>query len=226
MSPLYRFVSHDLAKPVFVRFLIFGLAFFLSAAVAYGAPRSQSVSLLHLPRMQSRNCANQITTSFSPPLLISAHLAFYSPASLALCPSDRSAFTPVVLSPINSSQHQQLNSGPANGQPKPPSSEHAFWDRENDLLFAAVGASRTLDYFSTLNFRRRGRNEALLTNDIVDNHPAFASIEAAATAASIGLSYLFHRYHNHRLERWTSIVHASLATSGAVRNYCLKTAHP
>jgi hypothetical protein len=28
------------------------------------------------------------------------------------------------------------------------------------------------------------------------------------------------------LERWTSIVHASLATSGAVRNYCLETAHP
>src|SRR2546430_1401520 len=48
--------------------------------------------------------------------------------------------------------------------------EHRFWDRENDLLFAAVGASRTLDYFSTLNFRRRGRNEALLTNDVVDNH--------------------------------------------------------
>ena len=121
---------------------------------------------------------------------------------------------------------KQPNPVNVHGQPKPLSFEHPFWDRENDLLFAAVGASRTLDYFSTLNFRRRGRNEALLTNDIVDNHAAFASIEAAATAASIGVSYLFHRYHHHRLERWTSIVHASLATSGAVRNYCLQTAHP
>ena len=109
--------------------------------------------------------------------------------------------------------------------PKSPVTEHHFWDRENDLLFAWVGAGRALDYSSTLNFRRRGRDEVFLTNDIVDNHAAFAAIEAGGTAVSIGVSYLFHRYHHHRLERWTSIVHASLATGGAIRNYSLKTAH-
>ena len=103
---------------------------------------------------------------------------------------------------------------------------HRFWDTTNDLLFAGVGASRTLDYFSTLNMRRRGRDEILLTNDVVDNHAAFAAIEAAGTGASIGLSYLFHHYGHHKLERATSIVHIGLATTGAVRNYCLKTAHP
>jgi hypothetical protein len=103
--------------------------------------------------------------------------------------------------------------------------QHRFWDKENDWLFAGIGASRTLDYFSTLNMRRRGRQEILLTNDVVDNHAAFASIEAAATATSIGASYLFHRYGHHKLERWTSIIHIGLTTTGAVRNYCLKTAH-
>jgi hypothetical protein len=103
-------------------------------------------------------------------------------------------------------------------------SEHRFWDRENRLLFAAVGASRGLDYSSTLNMRRRGRQEVLLSNEIVDNHAAFAAIEAGGVALSIGASYLFHRYHHHRLERWTSVVHAGLSTAGAVRNYCLKTA--
>jgi hypothetical protein len=106
------------------------------------------------------------------------------------------------------------------------SDEHRFWDTTNDLLFAGVGAARTLDYFSTLNMRRRGRQEILLTNDIVDNHAAFAVIEAAGTGASIGVSYLFHHYGHHKLERATSIVHIGLATTGAVRNYCLKTAHP
>jgi hypothetical protein len=103
--------------------------------------------------------------------------------------------------------------------------EHRFWNRENDWLFAGVGAARTLDYFSTLNMRRRGRQEILLSNDAVDNHAAFATIEAAGTAVSIGAAYLFHRYEHHKLERWTSIVHIGLATTGAVRNYCLKTAH-
>jgi hypothetical protein len=104
--------------------------------------------------------------------------------------------------------------------------EHRFWDKTNDWLFAGVAASRTLDYFSTLNMRRRGRQEILLTNDAVDNHAAFAAIEAAATGVSIGASYLFHRCGHHKLERWTSIVHIGVATTGAVRNYSLKTAHP
>ena len=107
-----------------------------------------------------------------------------------------------------------------------PGNVHHFWDKENASLFAAVAASRTLDYFSTLNMRRRGRQEIFLTNDVVDNHAAFAGIEAAAVGASIGASYLFHRYHHHQLERWTSIIHVGLATTGAVRNYCLVTAHP
>jgi hypothetical protein len=106
------------------------------------------------------------------------------------------------------------------------SREHHFWDRENDLLFTGVGAARTLDYFSTLNMRRRGRQEIFLTNEAVDNHAGFAAIEAGATGVSMGASYLFHRYGHHKLERWTSIVHIGLATTGAVRNYSLKTAHP
>ena len=88
-----------------------------------------------------------------------------------------------------------------------------------------MGAARALDYSSTLNMRRRGRQEILLTNEVVDNHPAFASIEAAGTGASMGASWLFHHHGHHALERWTSYVHIALATTGAVRNYCLKTAH-
>jgi hypothetical protein len=107
-----------------------------------------------------------------------------------------------------------------------PPNEHHFWDKQNVWLFAAVGASRTFDYFSTLNLRRRGDQEILVTNDLVDNHAAFAVVEAAGTGVSVGASHLFHHYGHHKLERWTSIVHFGLATTGAVRNYCLKTAHP
>jgi hypothetical protein len=104
--------------------------------------------------------------------------------------------------------------------------QHRFWDRENDWLFAAVGAGRALDYASTLNLRHRGIDEAFLTNSIVDNHPLFAGIEVAATAASVGVSYIFHRTHHHRLERWTSAIHAGVAVGGAIRNYNLKSPQP
>jgi len=102
---------------------------------------------------------------------------------------------------------------------------HRFGDRENLWLFAGVGAARTLDYTSTLNMRRRGRQEILLTNSLVDNHPLFAGIEAIGAGASIGVSYWLHRTDHHRLERWVSIVHIGLATGGAARNYALKTFH-
>jgi hypothetical protein len=122
----------------------------------------------------------------------------------------------------------QVGTGPsAPGKHKAalPEKTHRFWDKENDWLFAGVGASRTLDYFSTLNMRRRGRQEIFLTNEAVDNHAAFAAIEASATGVSIGAAYLFHRYGHHKLERWTSFVHMGLTATGSVRNYCLKTAH-
>jgi hypothetical protein len=103
---------------------------------------------------------------------------------------------------------------------------HRFWDRKNGWLFAGVAVARTADYFSTLNMRRRGRQEILLSNDAVDNHAAFAAIEAAGTAVTIGTAYVLHHHGHHKLERWISLVHIGAATTGAVRNYCLKTAHP
>ena len=113
---------------------------------------------------------------------------------------------------------------PAPAEKKP--QVHRFWDTENDLLFAGVLGARFLDYASTLNARRRGLNEALLTNDIVDNHPAFAMIELAGAATSVGVSYIFHRTGHHSLERWTSYVHIGVTVFGAARNYALKTPHP
>ena len=103
---------------------------------------------------------------------------------------------------------------------------HAFWDRENIMLFAGVGVMRTLDYTSTMNMLRRGREEILLPQEVVDNHAGFAALEAAATVTSIGISYAFHRTGHHKLERWVSIIHISVAGFGAARNYALDTKHP
>lgn len=107
-------------------------------------------------------------------------------------------------------------------------STHRFWDATNAALFAGVGGARALDYASTRDMRSRGVNEVLLSNSIVDNRPLFVGIEAAGTALSIGVSYLFHRAGHHRLERWVSIVHIGVGVGGSIRNFNLKptTASP
>ena len=153
-------------------------------------------------------------------LLMAALAVAIGCASLPPCMGQQAQDTGAVKPdvPVGSKIQAKPKSGPGKD-------EHRFWDRKNDWLFAGVGASRTLDYFSTLNMRRRGRQEILLTNDVVDDHAGFAAIEAAGTGVSIGASFLFHRYGHHKLERWTSVVHIGVTTVGGVRNYCLKTAH-
>ena len=102
---------------------------------------------------------------------------------------------------------------------------HAFWDRTNILLFSGVAVFRGLDYASTRNFLARGRDEVLIPDDIVNNSAAFASLEAAATVTSVGLSYLMHRTGHHKIERWVSIGHIGVTGFGVVRNYSLKSKH-
>jgi hypothetical protein len=108
----------------------------------------------------------------------------------------------------------------------PKEQPHRFWDRTNKWLFAGVFAVRAADFASTRNMRARGRDEILLTNEVVDNIPAFVAIELGATAASVGVSYWLHRTGHHSLERWVSIVHISVGGFGAVRNYMLETRRP
>lgn len=103
---------------------------------------------------------------------------------------------------------------------------HAFWDRTNLWLFSGVAVTRALDYTSTRNMLARGREEILLPDDVVDNSAGFASLEAAGTMTSIGISYIFHRTGHHTLERWMSIGSISVTGFGAARNYALESRHP
>jgi hypothetical protein len=105
------------------------------------------------------------------------------------------------------------------------SNAHRFWDRENLYLFGGIAAMRTLDYTSTRNMQRRGREEILLPDDVVNSRPGFVALEAAGAATSIGISYLLHSTGHHKLERWLSIGHISVAGFGAARNYALKSHH-
>jgi hypothetical protein len=113
----------------------------------------------------------------------------------------------------------------ATDHPPQPAATHAFWDKENILLFSGIAVFRGLDYASTRNMQARGREEILLPDDVVNNSPGFAALEAAATATSVGISYIFHRTGHHRLERWLSIGHISVTAFGDARNYALKSKH-
>jgi len=107
-----------------------------------------------------------------------------------------------------------------------PAPQHRFFDRKNILLFTGIAVFRGLDYASTRNMQARGRQEVLLPDDVVNNSAGFASLEAAATATSVGISYVFHRTGHHKMERWLSLGHISVTGFGVGWNYSLKSNHP
>jgi hypothetical protein len=151
----------------------------------------------------------------------------------ALLASSLGSFAQSAPSPANSSPDSEAPDAPVVQPPAqtatPVHAEaqtHKFWDRTNIWLFCGVGAFRALDYASTRNFQARGRTEILLPDDVVNNSAGFAAVEAAGTAASVGISYIFHRTGHHTMERWLSIGHIAVTGFGAARNYALESKHP
>lgn len=123
---------------------------------------------------------------------------------------------------VSAASKPMLAALPSRATVPPP---HAFWDRTNVALFSGIAITRGMDYASTRNFEARGRQEILLPEDVVNNSAGFASLEAAATVTSVGISYLLHRTGHHKLERWLSIGHINVTAFGDIRNYALESRH-
>ena len=145
---------------------------------------------------------------------------------LASCLSIASASGQSSSDPQNSQPSSAPSASNQTTVPAKPIAVHKFWDKENDWLFAGVAASRALDYTSTRNFLARGRSEILIPDDVVNSEAGFPALEAAGAATSVGISYIFHHYGHHKMERWVSIVHIGVTSFGAARNYSLKSKHP
>jgi hypothetical protein len=98
----------------------------------------------------------------------------------------------------------------------PGEARHRFWDRENTILFSAVGAAATADFFTTrANLASGGRELNPLTRAFTSSTPLLAVNFGLETAGVIGISYMFHKTGHHRLERLTSLLDVG-GSAGAV----------
>jgi hypothetical protein len=89
----------------------------------------------------------------------------------------------------------------------PGETSHHFWDRENTILFSAVGAAATADFFATRdNLASGGRELNPVTRVFTSSTPLLAANFAFETAGVIGISYMFHKTGHHKLERLTSLL--------------------
>jgi len=94
--------------------------------------------------------------------------------------------------------------------------QHHFWDRNNAILFTAVGASATADFFVTrANLASGGRELNPVTRVFAGSTAGLAMNFVGETAGTIGISYFFHKTGHHKLERLTSFVDVGMS-AGAV----------
>jgi hypothetical protein len=98
--------------------------------------------------------------------------------------------------------------------------EHRFWDRQNGILFAAVGASAAADFCVTrANLASGGRELNPVTRVFAGSTTGLAFNFIGETVGSMGISYFFHKTGHHRLERLTSFV--NIGDSGFAVTYGL-----
>jgi hypothetical protein len=101
-------------------------------------------------------------------------------------------------------------------QPAKRPEAHVFFDRQNKVLFAAVAAAATADFFTTrANLANGGVELNPITRVMSGSTAGLAANFALETSGSIAISYLFHKTGHHSLERMTSYVNIS-ASIGAV----------
>ena len=134
---------------------------------------------------------------------------------LPRAPGDAMTFASGLALPASPGSMAVVASAPVVARPKE-FALHPFWDRENRVLFTAVGALAAADFCTTrANLASGGRELNPVTLVFSGSTPGLATNFALETASTIGISYMLHKTGHHRLERITSFVNIG-TSAGAV----------
>jgi hypothetical protein len=122
--------------------------------------------------------------------------------------------------PANSASMPPVAFVPVTVRPEPPPIAHRFWDGENRVLFATVGAFAAADFCATrANLAKGGTELNPVTRVLSGSTPGLAANFALEAGGVMAISYLFHRTGHHKLERIASLV--NIGTSATAVGYDL-----
>ena len=94
--------------------------------------------------------------------------------------------------------------------------EHAFWDPQNGVLFAAVAATSGVDFAVTRsNLQSGGRELNPIVRLFGRSTPGLAVNFCGEIVGVMGVSYFFHKTGHHKLERMVSVVNVGISAGAA-----------
>ena len=142
-----------------------------------------------------------------------------SVGNLPSAPTPTVASTDAPMISANSASMPPMALAAVMVQPKV-AAQHRFWDRENRILFATVGAFAAADFCATrANLASGGKELNPVTRVFSGSTPGLAANFALETGGVMAISYAFHRTGHHKLERITSFV--NIGTSAGAVGYDL-----
>ena len=116
-----------------------------------------------------------------------------------------------------------LSSVAAIAQDKPqPAKPHTFFDMKNVALFSTDALARSLDAQSTRSFMTNSCKciqETSLPNYIVSSTPRMYAYSLGVSAGLVGLSYIAHKTHHHKIERIIPMVDIGYSVRNVSGNY-------
>jgi len=128
------------------------------------------------------------------------------PSLMAQGPAFDAPSTSAFVRPSTEIENPRITSGDS----------HRFWDKTNIVLFTAVGAASAADFTVTrANLQSGGRELNPLVRMWGTSTPGLAANFAAETASVIGISYVLHKTHHHKLERIFTMLNIG-SSAGAV----------
>ncbi len=92
------------------------------------------------------------------------------------------------------------------------------WTLTDDWLAGGIVTVQTLDDLGTLDFRRAGYNEWLLSNAEVDRQPQLVLTEAAVAGAGIGVMYLLDRAGHRKWAHWLAGLYIAAGAASYYNN--------
>lgn len=108
------------------------------------------------------------------------------------------------------------------GQEAKPVKPHVFFDKYNVALFSADALVRSLDAQSTRSFMTNKcacMTEKNLPLPLAKSTAGMYAYSLGVSASVMGLSYLAHKTHHHKLERLIPMVDAGYDLTAVIGNY-------
>ncbi len=110
----------------------------------------------------------------------------------------------------------------------PEAPSHKFFDRQNKIAFASLGALVAADAVVTQRLTNSGvaqESNPLWRPLVKQGWPGEMAASALGYSAALGVAYTFHKTGHHKMERWANWITVAIEAGNVAHNLHVAASH-